>query len=222
MGMKEMTRSEWKMWPEREDAVLRVQGSAVGSYDSYPLKAAGGAIKRRAITFKEMAGSAGVYLNSDRAWLIPDENLPEGVQPKAGDQVRDSAGIDWTIGEVIVGKFGNTHKCISRALAIVEGLKDTGVLKRPASAADSAGRPALATTTTIDSVACRVQPDDSDAAEVFDRVSMPRNFTAYLATPLTVLAHDQFVVGGTTYTILGFRNAQRIWDLMSLKLELRT
>ena len=221
MGMREMTRFEWKMWPDRENATLRVQGSAVGSYDAYPLEATGGAIKKRALTYKELAASAGVYLNSDRAWLIPDENLPDEIKPKAGDQVRDAAGIDWTIGEVMVGKFGNTHKCIARALAIVESLRDTGTHKRPASAKDSAGRPALATTATLATVYCRLQPEDSDAAESFDQVGMPSVFTAFLAEPITVQAHDQFIVSGVTYTIRGFRNPSRIWDLMSLKLELR-
>lgn len=216
---KAMTAGDWRMWTQREDATLRVQ-TAVGVFDSHPLEETGGAVKRRVLTFKEMAASAGVYVNSDRAFLIPDEVLPEGVRPSPGDQVRDADDIDWTIGEVSVGKFANTHKAICRALEIVEALKVTATLKRPVSAKDAAGRPALATTTTIGTVKCRVQPEDSDASESFDRIAMPTKFTAYLATPLTVQAHDQFVVGAVTYTVLGFRNPARIWDLMSLALEL--
>jgi hypothetical protein len=87
-------------------------------------------------------------------------------------------------------------------------------------AKDAAGRPALATTTTIGSVSCRVQPEDSASEEIFDRVANADKFTAYLATPLEVMAHDQFVVNGVTYTVLGFRNPARIWDLQSLALEI--
>lgn len=212
--------SEWQFWPGRENVTLRQQ-TAVGTYTSHTLSATGGAVKRRAITWKEMAASSGAYTNQDRAWLLPLANLPTGpILPKPGDQIRDSDSVDWTIGDITVGKFGLTFKCVCRALAIVSELDASGQLKRAAYAADTYGRPAGASYSNQGSaVLCRVQPLDSDANDTLGRVSMDRKFVAYLATPLDVRAHDQFVVGSTTYTITGFRNPERIWDLMELQLE---
>lgn len=211
--------SEWKLWPGRENVTLRIQRD-IGIYDSYPLTATGGAAKRRVISWKELEASAGAYTNQDRAWLLPLANLPANLQPKPGDQVRDSDDVDWTIGDMQVGKFGLTYRCVARALAVVHELAELGQLKRPAEAKDSAGRAALATYSAVGSqVRCRVQPEDGSIEEVFERMTIPRRYRAFLETPLTVKAHDQFVVGSTKYTVKGFRNAERIWDLMSLQLE---
>lgn len=212
---------EWRLWPAREDVTFRRQ-TAVGAYTNHALSAAGGAVKRRAITWKEMAASAGAYTSRDRAWLVPVANLPAGpVEPKPGDVLLDSGGVSWTIGDVTVGKFGETYKCVARALAIVSGLSASGQLSRPTNAQDSAGRASFGAYANVGgAVACRVQPDDGEVAEVFDRLTIPRKFTAFLETPLSVKAHDRFVVGGVTYTVLGFRNAERIWDLSELVLEL--
>lgn len=212
-------RDEWKLWSARENATLLVQ-TAIGVYDSFPLTASGGAVKRRAITWKEMAASAGAYTDRDRAWLLPLPNLPADVVPKPGDVIQDANEVNWTIGDVQVGKFGLTFKCVARALAIVNELSVQGQLKRAPNASDAAGRPALLNYANVGSaVACRVQPQDSDATEVFDRVAIVKKYTAYLAAPLSVQAHDQFVADGVTYTVLGFRNPERIWDLMSLDLQ---
>lgn len=220
MGLADSIAADWLNWPEREDVTLRAR-TAVGTYDSHPLTyAPGGAVKRRAISFRELAASAGVYTASDRAWLIPSQVLPDGVVPRPGDVVRDAAGADWVIGEVTVGKFGLTHRCVARNLVLTNGLTSSGALKRPASAADAAGRPANATYTTVATVACRVQLEPSGAEDVFDKRTSPTAYTAFLAEPLTVKAHDRFEAGGVAYTVLGFDMPQRIWDLMSLKLEL--
>lgn len=211
--------SEWKLWPGRENVTLRKQ-TAVGVYTAHSLTATGGAAKRRALTFKEVASSAGAYTGQDRAWLIPQANLPAGVVPAPGDQVRDAAGVDWTVGDVTVGKFGQTHKCVCRALAIVSALSATGVLSRPDNTQDATGRMALANYSDVGTVACRVQPGASDATDVMQRRTTPRHYTAFLATPLTPRAKDRFVVGGVTYTVLGYKDPEKIWDLMSLELEL--
>lgn len=231
-SLQQQTAGEWRYWPERENVTLRVQ-TALGVYDSYPLTATGGAAKRRSITWKEMTASSGAYTNQDRAWLLPSQNLPEAVLPKPGDQIRDASDVNWTIGDITVGKFGNTYKCVSRALALVHELSAVGTLTRPDNTQDAAGRAALTSYSTVGSpVRCRVQPMDSQAGEVFGRVTIPRQFTAILETPLTVQSHDVFTVtsyksfgstvvtGTQSYTVRGFKNAERIWELMEISLEL--
>jgi hypothetical protein len=230
MNLQPMTVNEWKFWNDREDVVLKAQ-TALGVYDSYPLTAPGGAVKRRAITWKEMTASAGAYQNQDRAWLVPSVNLPEGVTPRPGDQIRDSGDVNWTVGDVTVGKFGNTLKCVCRALSVLHELSALGQLFRPDTTTDAAGRLAPNYAPVGGPVRCRVQPQDSRAGEAFDRVTMLRAFSAVLESPLTVNAKDVFTVttfaswggaatGTASYTVKGFKDVERIWDLQSLDLEL--
>lgn len=213
--------AEWRFWPGRANATLRKQ-TAIGVYTPHALSATGGAVKFRALTFREMAASAGAYTAQDRAILVPSENLPTGVKPAPGDQFLDAASVTWTVGEVSpFGKFGLTHRCVVRALAIVGALATSGQLMRASNAQDIYGRAALSDYAAVGSpVLCRVQPEDGDVGEVFGRTAIARKYTAYLETPVTVAAHDQWLVDTTAYTVLGFRNPERVWDLMSLSLEL--
>jgi hypothetical protein len=234
--MREMTANEWRFWPEREDAVLQKQ-TALGVYDSHPLTATGGAVKRRAPTWKEMTASAGAVTARNLVWLLPSPNLPEGVTPRAGDQIRASETtgeeINHTILEAQTGKFGNTHRCVTIALAVVYELSALGVLTRPDNTQDAAGRAALTNYSAVGSVRCRVQPSDSQTGEAFGRVTIPRKFNAVIETPLAIQAHDVFTVttyaspggrvaGTQAYTVLGFHNPERLDQLMSLDLELIT
>lgn len=231
MSFRAMTANEWQLWPDRENCTLRVQ-TALGVFDSFRLAATGGAVKRRAITWKEMTASAGAYQNRDRAWLIPRVNLPPDVKPQPGYVVRDSDGTDWTIGDVTIGKFGNTFKCVCRALALVHELTALGQLSRPSSGQDAAGRMAQTDYADIGTaIRCRVQPQEATAGDVFERRTMTRTFTAYLESFLRVQARDVFTVttfanfggaatGTTAYTVTGSRNSEQVWGLPELSLEL--
>jgi len=237
MDMAAATASEWRLWQNRENCTLRKQ-VALGLYDSHLLQATGGAAKRRAPTWKEMTASAGVVSSRNLVWLVPQANLPEGVAPRAGDQIRATETatgleIDHTVLEVQVGKFGQTHRCVTIALAVVYELAQRGVLTRPDNTQDAAGRAALTSYSAVGSVWCRVQPQDSQAGEHLGRVTTPRKFTALVDTPLAVKAKDVFTVttyvtpggavaGVQAYTVLGFRNPERLDQLMSLDLELLT
>lgn len=215
-----MTAGDWRFWPEREDATLR-ERAAVGAYADHALSATGGAVKRRAPTWREQAASAGAYTAKNLVWLVPQQNLPAGVAPKAGDVIRDADDIDHTVLEVQLGKFGQTHRCVTIALAVVYALGELGTLTRPVPGRDGAGRPLPARYDTVASdVRCRVQPEDGTAGDVDERRVIPLRYTAYLETPVAVRARDRFTVANVTYTVLGFRTPERLDELMRLDLEL--
>lgn len=215
-----MTAGDWRFWTERENATFREQ-TALGTYTAHALSATGGAAKRRAPTWREQAASAGAYTAKNLVWLVPQQNLPVGVAPKAGDVIRDASGVDHTVLEVQLGKFGQTHRCTTIALAVVYALSELGTLTRPVSGRDNAGRPLPAGYDTVASdVRCRVQPEDGTAGDVDERRVIPLRYTGFLETPLAVRARDRFTVAEVTYTVLGFRNPERLGDLMQLTLEL--
>lgn len=235
MDMAAATADEWKFWPGRENCILRKQ-TAVGEYDAHEMRATGGSCKRRAPTWKEMTASAGAVSSRNLVWLLPHVNLPDGVRPRAGDLIRATESdtgeeIDHTILDVQVGKFGQTHRCVTIALAVVYELSAIGVLTRPDNTQDGAGRMALASYTEIARVRCRVQPQDSDAGDHFDRRTAAQRFTAYLDTQLQTRAKDVLTVtsyvspggaisGVQSYTVLGYRAPDRLDQLPALDLEL--
>ncbi len=220
---------EWRLWPRREDITLRAQ-TALGVYDSHPLTAPGGAAKRRAPTWKEMTASAGGVSAKNLVWLLPKQNLPDEVEPRAGYQIRDAAGVDHTVLEVQAGKFNQTHRCVTIALAVVYELSAVGVLTRPDGGQDAAGRP-YPSYTEVARVRCRVQPQDSAAGDHFERRTTAHKFAAVIDTQVQARARDVFTVtsyvspGGAvasvqSYTVLGYRAPERLDQLPALDLEL--
>jgi hypothetical protein len=229
MDMAAATRSEWRLWQNREDVTLRVL-TAPGVFDSHPLSATGGAVKRRAPTWKEMTASAGAVSSKSLVWLVPAANLPESVEPRVGAQIRSSDDVDHTVLEVQSGKFANTHRCVTIALSVVYELHALGLLMRPDGTQDAAGR-ALPGYTEAARVKCRVQPQDSEAGDHLERRTTARRFTAYVDQQLQPRAKDVFEVttyvsaGGAissqqSYTVTGFHNAERLDELCALDLEL--
>jgi hypothetical protein len=197
MDMAAATRSDWRLWPNREAVTLRV----VAPLDTYTAHALPDA-KRRAPTWKERTASAGVYTATDLVWLIPDEVLDTAGAPvpKAGDQVRDAGSTDWTVLEVAVGKFGQTHRCVTRSLALHDPLRDSATVRRPAPAPDASGlrRPNLAVLAAA--VPCRLQPDGwQEEPETAGRVTTRSRYRCYLGQALLLRAGDVVEVSGVKY-----------------------
>lgn len=219
-----MTRGDWSKMPCLQAITLQSVGP-IGTYTPYPIAYNGNPYTtlRRALTWKEIAASAGAYTGINQMFDVPDQavaaSLPSGVYPKAGDLLLDFKGVTHTILEAMLGKHGNTWHCTTIALAIVNNLGVTGTLTRPDNTQDAYGRPTFSNYTTIGTSLCRVQPQDSSAGDTMERRTIVTKFTAFLATPLAVRAKDQFSDGTTTYTVLGFRHPQQLDRLLELDLE---
>lgn len=199
-------RDEWRIWQGREDVILRSR-TAIATYDAFRIEAtedgAKGGAKRRALTYKELIASEGVYTHNNLVWLIPAENLPDAIEPRIGDRVLDSGDFEYTILEVQKGKFGETHRCITICLKLVEDLRDEATIRRPADIKDEGGRPALSTYAILyEHVPCRLQPKESVRGEALGRTTSPHKFIAYVDLPIEVLrARDALEVAGQRYTI---------------------
>lgn len=117
MAITNDTADDWLNWVEREDITLKVRldpsASTSDTFTSHSLTASGGAAKRRAIKRSEIIAGMGRFTGSNIVWLIPKANLPSGVTIKNGYQVVDGAGQEYDIQEVIVGKYGQTFRCIA-------------------------------------------------------------------------------------------------------------
>lgn len=193
---------EWRNWVEREDVTLRKR-TAPSTYTDHTLTATGGAAKRRALTYKELMASNGVYTQNNLVWLIPSANLPSGVEPLIGYRVKDGDDFEYTILEVQKGKYGETHRCVTVCLEIVEALKSTATILRPATSKDDGGRLSLASYSTLHAdVPCRLQPLESVRGEALGRTTSPRKFVAYCDLEVEALkSRDVIEVSGQRYTI---------------------
>lgn len=227
MGMKEMTRFEFRLWPERQDVVLQVPEAASpagsdGSFSSYTLAYAGGAVRRRAVKAAEHAPSAGAYLHAMANWLIPDAVMPDGLTPTPGCRIveQDDDQTTWTLLRVVTGKFGNTHTCEAINLKLAFNLRARGTLSRPTAARSGSGLPTLGAYATVATdIPCRVQPEGGAAEDALGKRQMPQRFTAYIQAQVIPRAKDKFESDGATYSVVEVRNPERLDELPQLVLE---
>lgn len=103
-----------------EAVTVRYPGAASGTSVSSAL--------RRAVSTREMIASAGRYLANDMTWHLPIAQV--ATRPKLGTQIIDAAGVRWTVLNVDLQTMGNRWRCVSRALAIVNGLDTTVSIQR--------------------------------------------------------------------------------------------
>jgi hypothetical protein len=173
------------------------------------------------VTLKEAARSNGVYQAGDVSFSIRQSLLAGLGGAKPGDRVtRTSDGQTYTVLTAVPTVFTKIWDLVCRNLILANDLRQTGTLSRPSNAQDAAGRPTLASYTTIAAdIPCRVQPMGGAAAELLDRKTIPQRFTAYLGVQVEARAKDKFVAGGVTYTVIEWKDPERIDELMSLILE---
>ena len=222
--------NEWVYWPDRETVTHREQ-TAIGTYSNHALamthpvsgSSTSSVAKRRALTFREAATSAGAYTSANLVFLVPTAAFG-ATPPKVGDILRDASSIDHTILEVQKGKLGNTQRCVTIALALVNDLRTSAVLLRPTNNQDAAGKRDPDLTAVVENILCRVQPIRGDVSEDgFDGQVLRGRYFAYLDTRVHPRFGDVFVVLNdddteTRYTITAWENPERLDQLMSLAL----
>lgn len=216
-------RRLYRIMPDRVTVGFRRQ-TALGTYaagvdvaDAWWRPAAGGTT--------EHDPSSGVYTRSDREWYFPKTAYAQ--TPAVGDLLDspvstiDPATATWTVlGVDHAGALG-AWKLTSVSLAIVTALRTLLTFERPSNTQDAAGRMSLASYSTLAAnVPARVQPQDSEAGDVLGRRTLPKHFTAYCTQQVAVRAKDRATDGaGTAYTVLGYREPERLDALFAVDLE---
>lgn len=173
------------------------------------------------ITLREAAASNGVYEAGDVTFSIRQSLLAAvgGAKPR-DTVVRASDGQTYTVLTATPTVMTKVWDVTCRNLVLAADLRQTGTLARPTNAQDAAGRPTLASYTTVAAnIACRVQPEGGAASDVGDRRTIPKRFAAILGVQVDAHAKDTFTCDGVTYTVLESRNPERIDQLQSLVLE---
>lgn len=169
------------------------------------------------VSLREAANSNGVYQSGDIKVTVATDGV--AFTPKPRDTVLWGGDL-YTVLEVAGSAWTKHWVLHARNLVIAADLRQMGTLARPSNAQDAAGRPTLASYTTVSAnIPCRVQPEGGTAADVGERRTIPKRFVAILLTQVDARAKDTFTCDGVTYTVLEARNPERIDQLPSLLLE---
>lgn len=171
----------------------------------------------------ELAPSLGVVTAARRTWYFPKSAYAS--QPAIGDLITnptstiDPVAFTWTILDVGHAGALGAWELGTISLALQSDLRSTITFSRAGTERDSAGRPSPTYTAYASNIACRVQPEDGAAGEVFDRVTLPSRFTCFLAQRVAVRAKDRAVSGGVTYTVISSESPDRLDDVQRVTLE---
>ena len=178
---------------------------------------------KRALNFKELAASGGVYTSKDGKFIVPTTLLTAAsIVPKPADLITDGDGVVWTVLEANTQVFDTVAHCVVRAMAIAYDLRDLVTIKRPTNSQDAAaGRmPTFADLYT--SLACRIQEQDgSEQVERGKRLTR-KTYTIFLGQQVSVETTDRVMdADSNIYEIKAWRNPDQIGQLMELSVERR-
>ncbi len=168
--------------------------------------------------------SDGVYTKGGRDWYFPKSSYA-GL-PNIGDVITstvteiDPIAITSTIiGVNDVGALG-AWELATISLQLQADLRGSLTFGRPNNAVDAAYRPAPTYTTFASNIPARVQPEGGEGKEVFDRITLPAQYTAFLGQTLALRAKDLAFDGTNYFTVKSFKMPDRITDLMEVTLEI--
>lgn len=218
------TANYYTFLPNRESVTLYgPNGSSLAlpwnavTYDSWPVTDC----HRRAPTTKEIIKSGGGILSNDLVWLLPEAVRPSAAVPKPGYYLHDTAGVDWTVLEVMpLGRFGQTWRLVTRNLAAHFALTQLATVSRADATADASGKRMSAYTAVYTAVRCRLQEQIGSAELVHDGRVAVRRFDLITTTRILLAVEDKVVVGGLTFTVTGWTNPDKIGEPMTVQLEL--
>lgn len=217
--------NDYLVWDNREDVTVYSHATAGDTAYSITAPDSRGGAKRRPLKTGEVMASGGVYTKSDVIFKIPHARLPAGLVTVGGikpsDRIVDAAGVDWTVLAAEQKTWATIWVLTCRALAIVNGLKDTADIYTPTNTPDVTGNrvPEYPGTPTYSAIACRLQEQTGDRLATQDKLAFTRRYTCFMAQRVIVTTETQVRIAGATYQVRSYANPDRIDELMSLDLE---
>lgn len=182
---------------------------------------------RRQLTVKEQAASRGAYQGGDLIWEVPAVLMQVGPC-KPADVLNDveGDGVDYTVLSADRACEGSVWTLHTRSLAIAYDLQDAVDIERALVAESDTGArlkqwPPDAGTVLYPSLACRVQPVDSEVGEERGLTGFVTKYQVFLsrATP-DVTDQDRVKFGAQYLEVRGYHQAEQIGELPWLECEL--
>lgn len=224
MDLRTAIKSDWQIWDGLEAVTLTVRKNS-GDID-YVLASA----KRRVMTNRELAASAGRYTGSDLVWLIPAELLAAGVRIKPADTITESPvkKQTWTVLEASEQTLQTIWKLMCRDMVIAYDLRDLLTLEIPVVGQEDSAARANEWEAAYSDIACRMQPLNTEVFEERGKRTTQTRFDCFISQQVNpwnedgdwgrVLLSDS----GKVYTITGYRQPDRIDQLPVLECVLQS
>jgi hypothetical protein len=159
--------------------------------------------KHRPLSFNELMADNGAYTSQDTVWTFPvatSKALTNALAMKRGDKLTDEDGIEWTVIGATLGKNRNTWVLTCRNLVIVEDLRDTITIVRPAITVGDANEPIFdygaGATILADGIAARVQPISYDRQIQNEKEDIHRKHQIVIGERMTLQANDRILWDG--------------------------
>lgn len=213
--------TDYLVWDGRETVTFTAHQHASPTDTNYTLTDA----LRRALTFKEMAASGGVYTTQDRRWIIPQAMLTAAGfagKPRPADWLTDAQGVRWTVLATDFQVLQSVWLLTTRNLVLAAGLYDLISLWRPANLVDPAGSRGGPFVQVYADVPARIQEQDGEARDERGQRITVRRYTVYLGQRLEVIQEDRMQdAAGNKYEVMSYSRPDLITDLMELHVERR-
>jgi len=181
-----------------------------GTSDSWALAHA----VRAVVRVSEARASGGDVTEDDVVWHLDAAEWDGSPQP--GDVIVQSDARRWTILAARLTATGR-WRCVCRDLAIAQGLDQYVDVEVAISTKDPAGAESVTWHPWRTGVPARIQPVRSTVEDDYQRRTVSSELKIYVADQLPLdETHRIRAPDGTTYRVVGCRNAERIDALMEI------
>ncbi len=167
---------------------------------------------------RERAPSGGVYAGFDLTWYLPGPLL-SGHSPKPGDLVTDGSSVPYTVLKTNYDQLDKVWVLYTVDLILANDLRDTVDIYGPTDGQDAGGARVPSFAPVYSSLAARVQEVQGEVATERGKHGTRQRFDVFLTTRVSVTIHHQVRKGATIYSVTGWRNPDRIDELMVLNCE---
>ena len=212
------TSADWICWDNTETARFESIRGASAMIETLAVA------KRRNLTRRELAASAGVYTGTDVVWLIPAATVAQDFAAKPGDLVVDADEVPWTVLEFGLNKAKQTWRLTTRSLAIANQLADTITIEKAVTTYDDAGAPQRLTYQPLYAdLACRVQPQAAEIVEERGIRGQQTKYTIFLSrqVPQLDVRACRVLFGDKYLDLVTHQMAEQIAELPRLEAILK-
>lgn len=175
------------------------------------------------LTRKEIEASGGAYTSLDRVFNIPNTLL--GLVAKPGDYLTISSesitnggdSITYTVLDAQRQVWGTVTRCVCRDPIICYQLAQRVDVYEATFAQDEAASRVPTFSVKYSAVPARIQEISGEPSDERGKRTMRRRFNIFVAQHLELSTDDEIRFDGERYAVIGWRNPDRLGELMTLE-----
>lgn len=206
--------NDYKIWANRESVALISVARTRTTQNSLT------DCKRRAPSYREQIASGGAVRSDDLVWLVPTAVLPDGVDPKPADRIREANGTEWTVLAASLNTLRTWWRLETRNMVVVENLRELISLWRPENGQDFAsGRKPTFRPVSL-GIPARIQETLAETQDRLGKRQTVKRYQVAVGERIYPEALDQIRdSAGNVYQVLSSESPDRIDQLQIINVE---